>query len=293
MLLVTGGTGLSGQFVTRELVARGHAVRALCRQAPPPGTLPDGVEVVLGDLGDPASLRRATRGATGIVHTACTYTDSAVDVAAMAVLLEGWADGPFVYLSSLDVYGLTDADPVTEDAPLSESMNDYARGKVRCERRLLAMGRSAHVALRAPYIWGPHPIARRRLLPARLLEGRDLILPGRDAAEWSRYRDAWVDVRDLAAIVAACVERPPGVPLNVVTGHFVWHDLYETLLSLTGSASRLVHRPIEEIQDEDLARKELFARTWRFSEARLAATLGGFPRRPFEETVRDTVSVGG
>ena len=97
-------------------------------------------------------------------------------------------------------------------------------------------------------------------------------------------------MRDLGGIVAACVERPPGVPLNVVTGHFVWHDLYEALISLTGSGSQLVHRPIEEIRDEDLPRKELFARTWRFSEARLAATLGSFPRRPFAETVRDTVS---
>ena len=61
-------------------------------------------------------------GATGIVHTACTFTDSMVDIAAMEALIDGWrsierkvqssdtgpfspSNVPFVYFSSLDVYG--------------------------------------------------------------------------------------------------------------------------------------------------------------------------------------------
>ena len=49
---------------------------------------------------------RAARGAHGIVHTASTYTDSAVDIAAMEALLSAWETGPFVFVSSLDVYGV-------------------------------------------------------------------------------------------------------------------------------------------------------------------------------------------
>jgi len=289
MILVTGGTGVTGQFVIEDLVRRGRPVRLLGR-----GELaaPAGVEVACGDLRDPDSLARAARGATGIVHLACTYTDLAADVAAMRALLEGWREGPFVFTSTLDVYGLVSG-PVTEGTPLCETFTEYARGKLICERLLeeAAAGRRDHTILRAPYIWGPHPTARRRLVSPRLAEGLPIVLPGIDEAEWRAYQDAWVDARDLAVIVAECLARPPGGALNVATGHFGWHDLYVELIRLSGSRSAIVHKPLDAITDEELPRKELFAQTWRFSEARLARHLGPVPRRPFEVTVRDTVLV--
>lgn len=293
VILVTGGTGLTGQFVVEELLRRGHAVRVLCRTEASARTCAAGVEVALGDLGDPDSLVRAARGTSGIVHAACTFTDSAVDIAAMECLLAGWLAGPFVFISSLDVYGFAGSGPITEDTPLSETYTDYGRGKVVCERLLAeAAGRSSrggHVMLRAPYIWGPHPTARKRLVTQRLQEHKPIVLPGRDEAEWSQYRDVWIDARDLATIVAECVARPAGGPLNVLTGHFIWHDLYVELIRLTESRSMIVHKPYEAIIDDELPRKELYAQTWQFSEARLAHHLGTIPRRSFDVTVRDTV----
>src|SRR5262249_25128142 len=154
--------------------------------------------------------------------------------------LASWRDGPFVFIGTLDVYGLVSG-PVTEDTPLSETFDDYARGKVHCERLLAeaaaAAGRRDHVVLRAPYVWGPHPTARRRLVGTRLLDGRPIVLPGASEAEWRRHEDAWIDARDLATVVAECVARPAGGPLNVLAGHFVWHDLYAELIRLCGSAS--------------------------------------------------------
>src|SRR6185436_15962532 len=101
-------------------------------------------------------------------------------------------------------------------------------------------------------------------------ERETIVLPGRDEAEWSRYQDVWIDVRDLATIVAECVARPVGGPLNVLTGHFIWHDLYVELIRLTGGRGVLVHKPLEAITEDELPRKQLYAQTWRFSEARLA-----------------------
>lgn len=293
MILVTGGTGLTGQFVVEELLRRRHAVRVLCRSEASAKACPPGAEVALGDLRDPESLARAARGTRGIVHAACTFKESAVDIAAMQALLAGWEAGPFVFVSSLDVYGFAGPGPVTEDTPLREDFTDYGRGKVVCERMLAeAAGRSTrggHVMLRAPYIWGPHPTAQERLVTQRLQKHETLVLPGRDEAEWSRYRDVWIDVRDLAAIVAESVARPVGGPLNVLSGHFIWHDLYAELIRLTGSRSTIVHKPLEEITDDELPRKQLYAQTWQFSEERLARHLGAIPRLPFEVTVRDTV----
>ncbi|WP_217139852.1 NAD(P)H-binding protein [Streptomyces sp. AC627_RSS907] len=62
---VTGVTGTVGRQVVTELLARGHAVRALTRDATR-AALPDGVEVVQGDLTEPDSLAPALEGVTGL-----------------------------------------------------------------------------------------------------------------------------------------------------------------------------------------------------------------------------------
>jgi uncharacterized protein YbjT (DUF2867 family) len=54
-ILVTGATGNVGRHVVRELLAAGQRVRALTRN-PAAANLPDGVEVVRGDLGAPETL---------------------------------------------------------------------------------------------------------------------------------------------------------------------------------------------------------------------------------------------
>ncbi|MEV0223393.1 NAD(P)H-binding protein [Streptomyces sp. NPDC050704] len=64
-ILVTGATGTVGRQVVAELLARGHAVRALTRDAAK-ADLPDGVEVVQGDLTEPDSLIPALEGVTGL-----------------------------------------------------------------------------------------------------------------------------------------------------------------------------------------------------------------------------------
>lgn len=61
--LLTGATGQVGSTVARNLLARGHRVRALVRD---PGAaaakLGPGIEYVRGDLGDPATLPAAVKG---------------------------------------------------------------------------------------------------------------------------------------------------------------------------------------------------------------------------------------
>ena len=69
--LVTGATGLVGSHVTRLLVARGDAVRALVRERSPLDEL-DGLDVELayGDVLDRRSVRRAMRGVQRVFHIA-------------------------------------------------------------------------------------------------------------------------------------------------------------------------------------------------------------------------------
>ena len=68
LIVVTGATGQQGGAVARELLAKGHKVRAMTRKPEGAGAAELrklGAEVVAGDLDDAASLERALAGAWG------------------------------------------------------------------------------------------------------------------------------------------------------------------------------------------------------------------------------------
>jgi dihydroflavonol-4-reductase len=69
--LVTGASGFLGWHVASLLIERGHPVRALVR--PGSGVSGIGVETVVGDLRDPASLDRAMDGCRLVFHAAADY----------------------------------------------------------------------------------------------------------------------------------------------------------------------------------------------------------------------------
>ena len=83
-VLITGATGFLGSAVLRKLLARGDEVRAMARLSSDRALL-DGldVEIVTGDLGDPASLKAAVKGCQALYHVAADYRLWVRDVAAM------------------------------------------------------------------------------------------------------------------------------------------------------------------------------------------------------------------
>src|SRR5262249_20202179 len=68
-VLITGATGRQGGAVVRHMLPKGWKLRALTRQAASTAAqdlMRQGIEVVQGDLEDPASLERAARGIYGV-----------------------------------------------------------------------------------------------------------------------------------------------------------------------------------------------------------------------------------
>ena len=73
-ILVTGGTGFIGNHIVRRLCAEQLPVRVLARATSPRGCLESlPVEVVLGDLLDRESLRKAATGCDTVFHVAADY----------------------------------------------------------------------------------------------------------------------------------------------------------------------------------------------------------------------------
>jgi dTDP-L-rhamnose 4-epimerase len=125
-ILVTGGAGFIGSHLADELLAHGYGVRALDNLCPQvhgknarrPAYLDARVELVIGDVRDPATVRSALTGADAVVHLAASvgvgqsmyriqdYTS--VNNLGTAVLLEELAKNPtgrLIVTSSMSIYG--------------------------------------------------------------------------------------------------------------------------------------------------------------------------------------------
>jgi dTDP-L-rhamnose 4-epimerase len=125
-VLITGGAGFIGSHVTDELLRRGHRVRILDNLSPHvhgperrrPDYLSPDAELQVGDVRDPAAVRRALEGIDAVYHFAARvgvgesmyrieeYT--AENGQGTAVLLEALAERPvkrLVVASSMSVYG--------------------------------------------------------------------------------------------------------------------------------------------------------------------------------------------
>lgn len=171
-VLVTGATGFFGSHLVRVLRQRGYPVRALVRHSSDSTPLTaQRVEVVRGDLGDPASLARATEGVRLVFHAAGRVTDWGTRDQFQYANVQGTERllaasrragvSRLVHLSSLTVLGLPrDGRTVDEDTPYAKPRRSdwYSESKMHGEQRVRdAHGRDglSTVVVRPGAIWGP------------------------------------------------------------------------------------------------------------------------------------------
>jgi dihydroflavonol-4-reductase len=212
-VLVTGATGFTGGHLARTLLARGHAVRALCRAAaPPPGLA--GVELVAGDLRDRAAVVGAVEDVDVVYHIAAMYRQAgapkdayyAVNAAAAGAIVEAAAAAGVrrvVHCSTVGVHGDIAHPPADEDAPLRPG-DIYQTTKLEGERLARDAGRRLGIdvtIVRPSGIYGP---GDRRLLKLfrGIARGRWITL-GRGRIY---YHLTYID--DLVEGIRLCGEHP-------------------------------------------------------------------------------------
>jgi nucleoside-diphosphate-sugar epimerase len=296
VILVTGGTGMLGRFVVLELQRRAQPVRVLARASSADHARALGVEVIIGDLGDADSLRQAMRDVDGIVHAACTFRDPKTDISAMQILLESWNRGPFVFISSVDVYGAPKTTPINEHHPLNAD-SAYGQAKVKCEQLLEntanIKGRTDFSILRPPHIWGPdrrsleHVFSPVTALVKRIRDGQPVILPG---TAGTPFGDDWVDARELAWAAVECLTKPMSGAANAINEHFFWNEFCQVLIALMRSSSVIEFRDLEQITNDELPSKQFFAQYWCYNGEKLEQQLGIQPRYVWQDVLSGIVN---
>lgn len=192
-VLVTGANGFIGRHLLTQLLAGNQRVRIFVRREPPAEIMNDPrIEVVLGDLGDPAAVERAVAGTTLVYHLGAAMSGNAEDfrrgtVAGTRHIIESALKHrvpKLVYLSSLSVLHAAAAEPgvaMKEDWPLEphpEKRGHYTQTKLEAERLVLQtvkQRRLKAVILRPGQVFGPGaPLITAAV--ARRVKGRLVIL---------------------------------------------------------------------------------------------------------------------
>lgn len=192
-VLVTGGTGFTGGHLARGLASRNFRVRVLARDVEKGRDLETaGIEIVRGDLADPASLDRAVEGIATVYNIAAIYRQAGVPASAYrAVNAEGVGAliraaaragvRRVVHCSTVGVHGDVEEPPADENAPLRPG-DVYQETKVEGER--IAREAAAETGLelviaRPSGIYGPGD--RRLLKLFRGVARRRFVILGRGA----------------------------------------------------------------------------------------------------------------
>jgi dihydroflavonol-4-reductase len=317
MNLVTGATGHIGNVLVKELVKRGESVRVLV--LPGEDLLPiEGmnIEVVYGNVLDPASLDVAFKGIDHVFHLAGIISiTSANNPLVHDVNVEGTQNmieaamrsgvKRFVYTSSIHAFKrIPHGQVVDETTPINPEFNlaDYDRSKAEAT---LAVLRKVNEGLPAVIVCptgviGPFDYKQSELgtlMNSWMLNKVNYMIDG-------SYD--FVDVRDVAEGLILAREKGSIGQLYILSGSLVRvSDLWKIARELFSFRSILVNIPLK------LARLSAYFAEWyykvtkttprftRYSIETLQSNAAisnmkarlylGYKSRPLQETIRDTI----
>ena len=234
-VLVTGGTGFVGSHLVEKLLEQGRTVRVLALKEPMDEIEKEneeivrdaGAEVVYGDLRNPSSLQKATKGCDTVFHLAAIsrpmsipdkyYYDVNV-VGTKNILEAAQAAGvkKFVHTSTVSVLGVSpDGHPLKEDEFQYE---DQLYGLSKREGEFTALlfhheHKLPVTVIRPCLVYGPRCIVRRIMFKYVKL-GVFPVFTGGNAKMEFVYVDNVVD----ALLLAEKNEKAVGEVFNITDG---------------------------------------------------------------------------
>jgi len=245
-ILITGGTGFVGSHVCRQLMAAGHTVRLLVRNADKAQALyhalGEGIpEMAVGDVTDVVSVQAALQSCDGVVHAAA---GTPMQMGSIEQLFAVNVDGVknvvgsaldlgikrIVCISSITAIFNPDASKVTGDAPPAKSKLPYGQSKVEAEIYLrdLQQHRAPITIVYPGGVIGPDDPGFSdsfKALKHRMENGFRIF--GKGGIQY-------VDVRDLATVVCSLVLSGGSGRILLPGVYTTWTALADTIEAVSG-----------------------------------------------------------
>ena len=258
-VFVTGATGLLGNNLVRELLARGYTVKALVRsRAKGEQQFKDlaNVQLVVGDMAEVEAFAASLQGCDTVFHTAAYFRDSykggshwkaleQINVTGTRELLQqAYHAGVrrFIHTSSIAVLNGAPGTSIDETCLRAETdADDYYRSKILSDREVLSFLEThpqMHACMVLPgWMWGPAdmgPTSSGQLVND-VVNGK---LPGLIPGSFSV-----VDARDVAvALIAAARHGRRGERYLAAGRHMTMRHLVPVLGRIAG-----VKTPVRQV----------------------------------------------
>jgi len=252
--LFIGGTGNISSACVELALARGIEVTLLNR-----GTsgrpVPDGAQVLNGDIRDPQSVRAALGSRSfDVVAEFVAFTPEHIETD--LELFRG-RTGQYIFISSASAYQTPPAIlPVTESTVLDNPYWEYSRNKAACEERLLRAYREEKFPITivrpshtysAPYV----PVEGGWTTIDRMLRGEPVIVHGDGTSLWtlthaSDFAKGFVGLMGNVHTI--------GESFHITSDEWLtWNQIHEILAAAAGVKPTLVHVPSDLIAAYDKA----------------------------------------
>jgi nucleoside-diphosphate-sugar epimerase len=298
-VFVTGGAGYVGSVLVPQLLAAGHQVTALDLflfgdHLPPEGP---GLAKIRGDIRDEALLEGVLPGHDAVIHLACISNDPSFELdpglsqsinyecfEPLVVSAKLAGVRRFIYASTSSVYGVSEAENVTEEHSLVP-LTDYNKYKGLCEPLLFKHQASGFttVTIRPATVCGYSP--RLRLdLTVNILT-MSAVVNGKITVFGGSQRRPNIHIDDVCDLYALLLELPD----ERIAGR-TYNAGYQnhTVAEIAEIVRRVVAREVpgrERVEIVTTPSNDL--RSYHISSEKIRRELGFVPKRTIEDAARD------
>jgi UDP-glucose 4-epimerase len=284
-ILVTGGRGSVGRALVPALLAHGHRVVILDKEARPSGEpAHPRVEIVTGRIEDEVAVGRAAQGAEVIIHLAWSFSEDPQellehDLKGHLLLLEAARDQRvrhFLYASTAVVYGKPLRVPIDEAHPLralEARKPAYGMAKEYAEKLTLLAARSdgfPATILRFWWAFGEDIGGRHlREMLKTAAAGQSLSVPGDCGG-------SFLTLDDFTTAVELILGHPGGggQVFNVASAYVTWEEVARMAVEVTGSTAA-----VRVIPAAEWTGAAFLADRWELDDRRIREALGFKPSR--------------
>lgn len=315
MIFVTGGTGLVGNCVIRELLARGLPVRALCRKGSSRKCFEGlALEIVEGDLNEVQVLRQSIAGCTAVIHAAAlihigwTRLDESrqVNVEGTRNVVAACIDhhARLIYISTVDTLpAATSAEAPIDEASVSglpKTPCSYVISKCEAERvvreAIVHQGLDAVIIhpgfMLAPFDWKPS-------------SGRMMLQVNQTPFAFAPSGGCSLcDTRDVAHAIVNAIEQGQTGHSYILAGENIsYRELWTRMLKTSGRSTRVLCAPhmlnfvgklfdfvnsVLPIREHDINGAAIaMGQLYHYYNSAKAQRELGYTRRPISQTLAD------
>jgi nucleoside-diphosphate-sugar epimerase len=300
---VTGGAGYVGAVLVPALLEKGFNVKVIdlylygdvLRSVQDNPALTQ----VKGDIRDQALLKDVLKGCDAVIHLACISNDPSFELdpdlgrsinydafKPLVTISRDSGVSRFIYASTSSVYGISEAENVTEEHPLNP-ITDYSKYKALCEPLLLEEQTPdfSPIVIRPATVCGYSPRQRLDLsvniLTNHAVNRRKITIFG------GTQKRPNLHINDMVELYIKLLELP-----NEKIAGRTYNAGYQnrTMNDIAGIVKETVEREAPSLKPLELITTPTDdLRSYHISSEKIQKELGFIPRHSIEDAVRDLV----